>query len=88
MSLEIWRMEATSASCAEAMLLTLCPMPDRSSARPSIPVTRADRVPPDRSRSVASMLSIRLRVAFATNHPGAESYRQLARELISRGGAP
>ncbi|GAA2107992.1 AAA family ATPase [Kocuria atrinae] len=25
---------------------------------------------------------------FATNHPGAESYRQLARELISRGGAP
>jgi len=27
-------------------------------------------------------------LAFATNHPGAESYRQLARELISRGGAP
>ncbi|MDO5368073.1 ParA family protein, partial [Kocuria sp.] len=25
---------------------------------------------------------------FATNHPGAEAYRQLARELISRGGAP
>ena len=25
---------------------------------------------------------------FASNHPGAESYRQLARELISRGGAP
>ena len=27
-------------------------------------------------------------LAFASNHPGAESYRQLARELISRGGAP
>lgn len=27
-------------------------------------------------------------LSFATNHPGAESYRQLARELISRGGAP
>ncbi|HEY4577281.1 MAG TPA: ParA family protein [Yaniella sp.] len=26
--------------------------------------------------------------AFAPNHPGAKNYRQLARELISRGGAP
>lgn len=25
---------------------------------------------------------------YATNHPGAEAYRQLAKELISRGGAP
>nr|WP_245326050.1 ParA family protein [Paeniglutamicibacter terrestris] len=25
---------------------------------------------------------------YAANHPGAEAYRQLARELISRGGAP
>jgi chromosome partitioning protein len=25
---------------------------------------------------------------YATNHPGAESYRNLARELIARGGAP
>ena len=27
-------------------------------------------------------------LSFATAHQGAESYRQLARELISRGGAP
>ncbi|MDO5619461.1 ParA family protein [Kocuria sp.] len=27
-------------------------------------------------------------LSFATNHAGAEAYRQLARELISRGGAP
>jgi chromosome partitioning protein len=26
--------------------------------------------------------------SYATTHPGAEAYRQLARELISRGGAP
>jgi len=26
--------------------------------------------------------------AFAPNHPGAKNYRQLARELVSRGGAP
>lgn len=26
--------------------------------------------------------------SYATNHPGAEAYRQLAKELISRGGAP
>lgn len=26
--------------------------------------------------------------SYAANHPGAEAYRQLARELISRGGAP
>ncbi|MDN5811569.1 MAG: ParA family protein [Arthrobacter sp.] len=26
--------------------------------------------------------------SYATNHPGAESYRMLAKELISRGGAP
>src|SRR5699024_12602495 len=26
--------------------------------------------------------------AFAPNHPGAKHYRQLARELICRGGAP
>ena len=26
--------------------------------------------------------------SFATNHTGADAYRQLARELISRGGAP
>ena len=26
--------------------------------------------------------------SFATNHAGADAYRQLARELISRGGAP
>jgi chromosome partitioning protein len=26
--------------------------------------------------------------SYATNHPGAEAYRNLARELISRGGAP
>ncbi|MCH6470795.1 ParA family protein [Sinomonas terrae] len=25
---------------------------------------------------------------YATNHPGAESYRRLARELVARGGAP
>nr|WP_245348638.1 ParA family protein [Paeniglutamicibacter psychrophenolicus] len=26
--------------------------------------------------------------SYATNHPGAEAYRQLAKELIARGGAP
>lgn len=26
--------------------------------------------------------------AFAPKHPGAKNYQQLARELISRGGAP
>ena len=26
--------------------------------------------------------------AFAQNHPGSKAYRQLARELICRGGAP
>lgn len=37
---------------------------------------------PDASVSAEPILS------YATNHPGAEAYRQLARELISRGGAP
>lgn len=37
---------------------------------------------PDASVSAEPILS------YASNHPGAEAYRQLARELISRGGAP
>ena len=37
---------------------------------------------PDATVSAEPILS------YATNHPGAEAYRQLARELISRGGAP
>ncbi len=37
---------------------------------------------PDASVSAESILS------YASNHPGAEAYRQLARELIARGGAP
>ncbi|WP_237212188.1 ParA family protein [Rothia nasimurium] len=37
---------------------------------------------PDASVSAEPILS------YASNHPGAEAYRQLARELISRGGSP
>ncbi|GAA4799997.1 AAA family ATPase [Rothia endophytica] len=37
---------------------------------------------PDASVSAEPILS------YASNHPGADAYRQLARELISRGGAP
>lgn len=37
---------------------------------------------PDASVSAEPILS------YASNHPGAAAYRQLARELISRGGAP
>ncbi|MFW0112475.1 ParA family protein [Rothia sp. CCM 9417] len=37
---------------------------------------------PDATVSAEPILS------YASNHPGAEAYRQLARELISRGGAP
>lgn len=37
---------------------------------------------PDASVSAEPILS------YASNHPGADAYRQLARELISRGGSP
>lgn len=37
---------------------------------------------PDATVSAEPILS------YASNHPGADAYRQLARELISRGGAP
>ena len=37
---------------------------------------------PDASVSAEPILS------YASNHSGADAYRQLARELISRGGAP
>lgn len=37
---------------------------------------------PDATVSTEPILS------YASNHPGADAYRQLARELISRGGAP